>query len=151
MHFWNYSTALARQRAHVPGDGSGGKPVIDCSPLLLNLLCSKGESYVTLLNFVTGQSSAAAQGTAIALGTYHTVGLLCQPELERPEYALFAMGRGFHGQLGLDHFDNQEEPQRVRLRLLLCFALVAVLESGQCAVGVPIMPCMTRCFGAAVL
>ncbi|KAI3428492.1 hypothetical protein D9Q98_007317 [Chlorella vulgaris] len=74
---------------------------------------SKGESYVTLLNFVTGQSSAAAQGTAIALGTYHTVGLLCQPELERPEYALFAMGRGFHGQLGLDHFDNQEEPQRV--------------------------------------
>lgn len=74
---------------------------------------SKGESYVTLLNFVTGQSNAAAQGTAIALGTYHTVGLLCQPEQAAPEYAMYAMGRGFHGQLGLEQFDNQEQPQRV--------------------------------------
>lgn len=68
---------------------------------------------MTLLNFVTGQSNAAAQGTAIALGTYHTVGLLCQPEQAAPEYAMYAMGRGFHGQLGLEQFDNQEQPQRV--------------------------------------
>lgn len=74
---------------------------------------SKGESYVTLLNFVTGQSNAAAQGTAIALGTYHTVGLLCRPSEDSPEYAMFAMGRGFHGQLGLEHFDNEDTPQRV--------------------------------------
>jgi hypothetical protein len=76
--------------------------------------CSKGESYVTLLNFVTGQSNAAAQGTAIALGTYHTVGLLCMSQEARPEYAMYAMGRGFHGQLGLERFENQDEPQRVR-------------------------------------
>lgn len=75
---------------------------------------SKGESYVTLLNFVQGQSSAAAQGTAIALGTYHTVALLCQPDTEaNSEYAMYSSGRGFHGQLGLEHFDNQQAPQRV--------------------------------------
>ncbi|PSC69842.1 E3 ubiquitin-ligase HERC2 [Micractinium conductrix] len=74
---------------------------------------SKGESYVTLLNFVTGQSNAAAQGTAIALGTYHTVGLLCADEAAGPEYAMYSCGRGFHGQLGLEHFDNQHVPQRV--------------------------------------
>jgi alpha-tubulin suppressor-like RCC1 family protein len=75
---------------------------------------SKGESYVTLLNFVTGQSNAAAQGTAIALGTYHTVGLFCRPETPAPEYCMYSMGRGFHGQLGLECFDNQHEPQKVR-------------------------------------
>jgi hypothetical protein len=68
---------------------------------------------VTLLNFVTGQSNAAAQGTAIALGSYHTVGLLCRPGEAAPEYAMFSMGRGFHGQLGLEGFENQDQPQRV--------------------------------------
>lgn len=68
---------------------------------------------MTLLNFVTGQSNAAAQGTAIALGTYHTVGLLCADEAAGPEYAMYSCGRGFHGQLGLEHFDNQHVPQRV--------------------------------------
>lgn len=62
---------------------------------------------------MTGQSNAAAQGTAIALGSYHTVGLLCRPDEAAPEYALFSMGRGFHGQLGLEGFDNQDMPQRV--------------------------------------
>lgn len=95
-------------------------PVASPSPLAPSLspalACSKGESYVTLLNFVTGQSNAAAQGTAIALGTYHTVALLCQPDQpEGPEYAMYSCGRGFHGQLGLDSFDNREGPQRVRL------------------------------------
>lgn len=75
---------------------------------------SKGESYVTLLNFVVGQSNAAAQGTAIALGSYHTVALLSRADAPKLEYALYSMGRGFHGQLGLECFDNQEEPQRVR-------------------------------------
>lgn len=74
---------------------------------------SKGESYVTLLNFVTGQSNAAAQGTAIALGTYHTVALLCRPDEAAPEYAMYSCGRGFHGQLGLETYDNREAPQRV--------------------------------------
>lgn len=68
---------------------------------------------MTLLNFVTGQSNAAAQGTAIALGTYHTVALLCRPDEPAPEYAMYSCGRGFHGQLGLDTFDNREVPQRV--------------------------------------
>ena len=60
----------------------------------------RGESYVTLLNFVQGQSNAAAQGTAVALGTYHTAALLRQPvdQAPRPEYALYTMGRGFHGE-----------------------------------------------------
>ena len=67
---------------------------------------------------MTGQSNAAAQGTAIALGSYHTVALLCQPGCSAPEYAMFSMGRGFHGQLGLERFDNQEAPQRVRAHVL---------------------------------
>lgn len=69
----------------------------------------RGESYVTLLNFVNGQSNAAAQGTAVALGTYHTVALLsrnaggagpsCSSSAAAggqgpPEYALYTMGRG---------------------------------------------------------
>ena len=93
-------------------------------PLCLPAPCSKGESYVTLLNFVTGQSNAAAQGTAIALGTYHTVGLFCRPDAPAPEYCMYSMGRGFHGQLGLEHFDNQHEPQRVRLGLRICMLLL---------------------------
>lgn len=87
---------------------------------------SKGESYVTLLNFVTGQSNAAAQGTAIALGTYHTVGLFCRPDSPVPEYCMFSMGRGFHGQLGLEQFDNQHEPQQVGWGGLCVGVLVAV-------------------------
>ena len=77
---------------------------------------------MTLLNFVTGQSNAAAQGTALALGTYHTVALLCRPDSPAPEYCMYAMGRGFHGQLGLECFDNQEEPQRVRAAAGACAA-----------------------------
>lgn len=74
----------------------------------------RGESYITLLNFVNGQSNAAAQGTAVSLGTYHTTALLRRAdEKDGPEYALYTMGRGFHGQLGLGHFDNQFEPHRV--------------------------------------
>ena len=76
---------------------------------------SRGESYVTLLNFVTGQSNAAAQGTAVALGSYHTVALLATEQQQQkrrrrqeqapaaggssgssqgggPEYALYTMG-----------------------------------------------------------
>lgn len=42
----------------------------------------RGESYVTLLHFVLGQSGAAAQGTALALGTYHSVVLLTGADAE---------------------------------------------------------------------
>lgn len=94
------------------------RPLTCCRPLAC--CCSKGESYVTLLNFVTGQSNAAAQGTAIALGTYHTVGLFCRPDSPVPEYCMFSMGRGFHGQLGLEQFDNQHEPQQVRWGGCVC-------------------------------
>lgn len=74
----------------------------------------RGESYVTLLSFVLGQSNAAAQGTAVALGTYHTSALLRTPGAPAgPEYALYTMGRGFHGQLGLGDYDNRCAPQRV--------------------------------------
>ena len=104
-----------------------------CLPACLPT-CSKGESHVTLLNFVSGQSNAAAQGTAIALGTYHTVALLCNSSTQGdaqqtaaaaaapasaaaphhvPEYSMYSMGRGFHGQLGLDLFENQAVPARV--------------------------------------
>lgn len=59
----------------------------------------RGESYITLLSFVQGQSNAAAQGTAVALGTYHTAALLrlSDDPAPGPEYALYTMGRGFHG------------------------------------------------------
>jgi E3 ubiquitin-protein ligase HERC3 len=74
----------------------------------------RGESYVTLLNFVNGQSNAAAQGTAVALGTYHTVALLTRPnQPDHPEYSLFTAGRGFHGQLGMGDYSNRQAPARV--------------------------------------
>jgi E3 ubiquitin-protein ligase HERC3 len=73
-----------------------------------------GETNVMLLDFVKGQSAAAAQGTAVALGTYHTLVLLGDEEGSSPEirkdqtngtyiapYSLYSCGRGFHGQLGL--------------------------------------------------
>ena len=78
----------------------------------------RGETYVTLYHFVMAQSSAAAQGTAIALGTYHTVALLCDAteRAQRGEaagYALRTMGRGFHGQLGLGDYEQRAAPSRV--------------------------------------
>ncbi|KAL4522955.1 hypothetical protein Ndes2526A_g07679 [Nannochloris sp. 'desiccata'] len=74
----------------------------------------RGESSVTLLNFVNGQSAAAAQGTAVALGTYHSVALMSDSrDPSSPEYAMFTMGRGFHGQLGNNDYENAEIPVRV--------------------------------------
>ena len=74
----------------------------------------RGESSVTLLNFVNGQSAAAAQGTAVALGTYHTVLLAGDTaDTSGPEYAMFTMGRGFHGQLGNNEHENVHHPVRV--------------------------------------
>lgn len=74
----------------------------------------QGETSVTLLNFVNGQSAAAAQGTAVALGTYHTVALAADTsDASGPEYAMFAMGRGFHGQLGNGNYDDCYVPTRV--------------------------------------
>lgn len=74
----------------------------------------RGESYVTLLTFVNGQSNAAAQSTAVGLGTYHTAALLTRPsDVNSPEYALFAAGRGFHGQLGIGDYDNRTEMTRI--------------------------------------
>lgn len=80
----------------------------------------RGETSVTLLSFVNGQSTAAAQGTAVALGTYHTIALLTRDgdQLERAsksglEYAMYGMGRGFHGQLGNGEYEDSQVPKRV--------------------------------------
>jgi E3 ubiquitin-protein ligase HERC3 len=91
----------------------------------------RGETSVTLLNFVGGQSTAAAQGTAVALGTFHTVALMSGAGVggasstadgagpssaaaaPAPEYALFACGRGFHGQLGGGGYADAAAPARV--------------------------------------
>lgn len=80
----------------------------------------RGETSVTLLSFVNGQSTAAAQGTAVALGTFHTIALLTRDgQVDRPccknvpEYAMYAMGRGFHGQLGNGEYEDSQIPKRV--------------------------------------
>jgi alpha-tubulin suppressor-like RCC1 family protein len=81
---------------------------------LIFSLYRRGESSVTLLNFINGQSAAAAQGTAVALGTYHSVALMADSKDPfSPEYAMFTMGRGFHGQLGNNDYENAETPVRV--------------------------------------
>ena len=50
----------------------------------------------------------------MALGTYHTVALMADTDdPDSPEYAMFTMGRGFHGQLGNGEYDNACEPVRV--------------------------------------
>ncbi|KDD73205.1 hypothetical protein H632_c2429p0, partial [Helicosporidium sp. ATCC 50920] len=79
----------------------------------------RGESFVTVLSFVNAQSNAAAQGTAISLGAYHTLALLCPPEEDgqapaaSSDYSLHSFGRGFHGQLGLGAYACAAEPSRV--------------------------------------
>jgi alpha-tubulin suppressor-like RCC1 family protein len=77
------------------------------------LSCRRGETYVTLFKFVMGQSKAAAQGTGIALGSYHSIGLLSKSDGESPEYAMYAFGRGFHGQLGQGAHESQSLPHRI--------------------------------------
>ncbi|KAK9805565.1 hypothetical protein WJX72_005277 [[Myrmecia] bisecta] len=71
----------------------------------------KGETWTRLLHFVASQSAAAAQGTAVALGSFHTTALLI-PEGET-EHSLHAFGRGFHGQLGNGKFVDCPEPTSV--------------------------------------
>lgn len=63
---------------------------------------------------MNGQSTAAAQGTAVALGTYHSV-VLAKNSLnsESPEYSLSTFGRGFHGQLGNGEYSNMSKPVQV--------------------------------------
>ena len=79
-----------------------------------SLLCRRGETYVTLFKFVMGQSKAAAQGTGIALGSYHSIGLLSKSDGESPDtYAMYAFGRGFHGQLGQGAHESQSVPHRI--------------------------------------
>lgn len=73
-----------------------------------------GESAATLLEFITGQSAAAAQGTAVSLGSYHTIALLKNTrDPSAPNYALYTMGRGFHGQLGNNQYEDALEPVRI--------------------------------------
>ena len=67
---------------------------------LLQPRMDKGETYVSLLQFVQGQSAAAAQSTAVAMGTYHSVCLLSSTNEDSGMYGMYSFGRGFHGQLG---------------------------------------------------
>ena len=43
----------------------------------------KGETQVSLLQFVLGQSKAAAQSTAVAIGAYHSICLFCRFNINR--------------------------------------------------------------------
>jgi E3 ubiquitin-protein ligase HERC3 len=45
---------------------------------VLSPMTDKGESSLMLLDFVQSQSAAAAQGTSIAMGTYHTLCLMSE-------------------------------------------------------------------------
>lgn len=48
----------------------------------LSPMTERGETSLMLLEFVQGQSAAAAQGTAVAMGTYHTMTLMSEELVE---------------------------------------------------------------------
>ena len=73
----------------------------------------KGESYVMLLDFMRSQSAAAAQGTAVSMGSYHSLCLFYSDEGSMPEYGMYSFGRGFHGQLGRGDHETMHTPSRV--------------------------------------
>ena len=73
-------------------------------------MLNKGETHVTLLEFVQGQSAAAAQSTAVGMGSYHTVGLLSTEGSDSQKYGMYAFGRGFHGQMGNGQFNSYQSP-----------------------------------------
>jgi len=95
------------------------------------------ESNVLLLHFVNCQSQAAAQGTALAFGAYHSAALLIEGESRRDpatgadlEHSLYTFGRGFHGQLGLGNYDSLGRPNKLELST----------DSGD-----PVMPAVVAC------
>jgi hypothetical protein len=59
-------------------------------------LCRQRETWLSLLHFITSQSKAAAQSTALAMGAYHTIGLLqpIEPGTFTNHYNLCSFGRG---------------------------------------------------------
>lgn len=80
------------------------------------------ETHVLLLHFVNCQSQAAAQGTALAFGSYHSASLLIKNDTRRCattgkllEHGLYTFGRGFHGQLGLGDYETAGTPMRLEL------------------------------------
>eukprot|EP00877_Chromochloris_zofingiensis_P012093 jgi/Chrzof1/7137/Cz02g12140.t1 len=65
------------------------------------------ETWSTLLHFITSQSTAAAQATAIAFGANHTAALLTKAAHDNTKdghHSLYTVGRGFYGQLGHGDF-----------------------------------------------
>ncbi|KAL6762295.1 regulator of chromosome condensation 1/beta-lactamase-inhibitor protein II [Haematococcus lacustris] len=80
----------------------------------------ESESYVMLLQYVTCQSQAAAQATSVACGAYHTSALLVPSTIPGARHSLHMFGRGFHGQLGNDHFVSQKAPVVVSLGFKSC-------------------------------
>lgn len=70
----------------------------------------KGETSVSLLEFVQGQSAAAAQSTAVAMGTYHSVCLFSSNSARGDSYGIYSFGRGFHGQLGTGSQETTYSP-----------------------------------------
>ncbi|GMH39002.1 hypothetical protein BSKO_06900 [Bryopsis sp. KO-2023] len=71
----------------------------------------KNERWLHLYYFVTSQSSAAAQSTAISSGALHTSALLVPDpsrEGEENRHYIFTFGRGFNGQLGFKSDEDGE-------------------------------------------
>jgi len=75
----------------------------------------KGESYVMLLDFMRNQSAAAAQGTAVSMGSYHSLCLFYRDQGAMPEYGMHSFGRGFHGQLGRGDHEAVNTPSSVEV------------------------------------
>jgi hypothetical protein len=111
--------AIPRARGLKPNKRYVGlAPIIRPNSCSLLVVCREGEGYLALLHFVNTQSAAAAQATGVACGSHHTAALLIPTEGDATQtgvsrdckHALYAFGRGIHGQLGADNRDDCNSP-----------------------------------------
>jgi E3 ubiquitin-protein ligase HERC3 len=108
----------------------------------LNPHMHAGETQVSLLQFVQGQSKAAAQSTAVALGAYHSVCLFSAENEEAGKYGMYSFGRGFHGQIGTGSQESTFSPtliEKVEKQSLIDLykgtkndVRLAVVQAGSC-------------------
>jgi hypothetical protein len=82
---------------------------------------SANETWASLLFFITAQSDAAAQATAIALGNMHSAALLVPEDGPDANHNLYTFGFGHNGELGHGAFDDAyDEPEPLCLGYEQC-------------------------------
>ena len=69
----------------------------------------RGETWMSLLHFLTKSDSARQSERLIGLGAYHTT------IIDEGTKDVYTCGRGFHGQLGNGHYENVGVPERILL------------------------------------